>query len=467
MKKKIFIIIFFVIICFPSIGMIFFKTDKAIEKREIQDMPSITKNGSFNIKYFDQLTNFFADNFALRQNMIQTDALIKENIFKESGNKEVIVGKKGYLFFGDSLDDYLGQNTLTKRQLNSCARVLYLLQENTVKKGKNFLFTVAPNKNTIYPEYMPKRYVKISDENNYTKLKKLLKNNKINTVFLDEKIKETGKEVYHKLDTHWNNQGAAMGCDYILSNLKKDHYDYNNEKYTIKKNFSGDLYEMLYPKGNKKDYNIFYDKKHEYNVVSQMKKVTDISIKTKNNGKKGSIVMYRDSFGNALIPFVADEYGSGYFTKAVPYNWTLQDGNNADDVVIELVERHIPHLINEAPIMEAPQRIVGSQVKEVKNCKTTVKIGELDEYLPITGTVDKNYISDDGKIFVRLKNKDRNYIFEAFPAPVTAVNNNKGYCYGLYLNIDNIKSGVYDIDIIMQKDEKLYSSGIKTNIEIQ
>ena len=177
--------------------------------------------------------------------------------------------------------------------------------------------------------------------------------------------------------------------------------------------------------------------------------------------------MYRDSFGNALIPFVADEYGSGYFTKAVPYNWTLQDSNDADDVVIELVERHISHLINEAPIMEAPQRIVGSPIKEVKNSKTTLKIGEMDEYLPITGTVDKNYISDDGKIFVRLKNKDLNYIFEAFPAPVTAVNNNNGYCYGLYLNIDNIKSGVYDIDIIMQKDEKLYSSGIKTNIEIQ
>ena len=467
MKKKIFIIIFFVIICFPSIGMLFFKTDKTIEKREIQNLPSITENGNLNMKYFDQLTDYFADNFALRQNMIQADALIKENVFRESGNKEVIVGKNGYLFFGDSLDDYLGQNVLTKRQLNSCARVLYLLQENTNKKGKNFLFTIAPNKNTVYPQFMPSRYVKVSEKNNYAMLKELLGKNKINTVFLDEKIKESRKEVYHKLDTHWNNQGAAIACDYILLYLKKEHYDYSNEKYTIKNNFSGDLYEMLYPMGNKKDDNIIYNKKHNYKVVSPMKRVTDISIKTENNDKNGSILMYRDSFGNALIPFVADEYHSGYFTKAVPYNWTLQDSNNADDVVIELVERHISHLINEAPIMEAPQRLISSPVKETEDNKTTLEIGEMDEYLPISGKIDKNYISDDGKILVRFKNESSSYIFEAFPAPVYKVDNNNGYCYGLYLNIDKIKSAVYDIDVITQKNDKLYSSGIKTNIKIQ
>ena len=71
--------------------------------------------------------------------------------------------------------------------------------------------------------------------------------------------------------------------------------------------------------------NVIYNKKSSYKVTSNNKKVTDISIETESKGKKESIVMYRDSFGNALIPFVADEFHNGYFTKAVPYNWNLQN----------------------------------------------------------------------------------------------------------------------------------------------
>ena len=171
-----------------------------------------------------------------------------------------------------------------------------------------------------------------------------------------------------------------MACDFMLNNLGKKHYNYSDEKYSVTKDFSGDLYEMLFPKGSEKDYNVKYDKKHTYEVTSHFKKVTDISMATENKEKKGSIVMYRDSFGNALIPFVADEYGSGYFTKAVPYDINLQSENNAEAVVIELVERHIPSLIEEAPYMAAPTRILNGEVVEKEN-SGTVNIGDMEDYL--------------------------------------------------------------------------------------
>ena len=74
----------------------------------------------------------------------------------------------------------------------------------------------------------------------------------VNTLDLQQMFKNVNKRVYHKLDTHWNNEGAAMACGWILDDLGKSHYDYSNEKYTIKKNFSGDLYGMLFPKGKKR-----------------------------------------------------------------------------------------------------------------------------------------------------------------------------------------------------------------------
>ena len=36
---------------------------------------------------------------------------------------------------------------------------------------------------------------------------------------------------------------------------------------------------------------------------------------TKADGKSGSLVMYRDSFGNALLPFIAEAFGDAYFSR--------------------------------------------------------------------------------------------------------------------------------------------------------
>ena len=40
-----------------------------------------------------------------------------------------------------------------------------------------------------------------------------MKKENINTVDLKKMFIDSGKEVYHKLDSHWNNQGAAMDCN--------------------------------------------------------------------------------------------------------------------------------------------------------------------------------------------------------------------------------------------------------------
>ena len=178
----------------------------SVEQRQVQIFPSINTGGKLNVKFFDQLNDYFSDNFAFRQNLIEADAIIKKNVFRQSGNEKVIVGKKGYLFFGETLDDYLGKNVLSNREIYSCTRVLSLLQENVEQKGRKFLFVIAPNKNSLYPEYMPKRYIKISDNNNYRLLQEEMKKENINTIDLKKMFIDSGKEVYQKLDSHWNNQ---------------------------------------------------------------------------------------------------------------------------------------------------------------------------------------------------------------------------------------------------------------------
>lgn len=467
MQKKIFIILFFIIICLPSVAMFFYKTDLNAEKRQVQGFPELKKDGHINGDYFSELTDFFADNFAFRQELIEADGVIKSNVFKESNNDNVIVGKDGWLFFSETLDDYIGRNTLSERKIYSCAKVLSLIQENANNNNRKFLFIAAPDKNALYPEYMPSRYIKISDVNNYSLLKAEMEKLGVNTLDLQQMFKNVNKCVYHKLDTHWNNEGAAMACGWILDNLGKSHYDYSNEKYTIKKNFSGDLYGMLFPKGKKKDDNVIYEKKHTYEYLSKTNNVEDISLETKEDSKKGSIVMYRDSFGNALLPFVADEYNHGYFSKAVPYNLKLADDYNADAVVIEITERHIPSLIEEVPYMAAPLRTENLSVQTTDKCKSVIEmVDSEDEYLLFKGAVDKNYLSDNGNIYVRMYNDKNSYTFEAFPA---SYENEKadGYHFGLYIDTAEIASGSYDVEVISQKGNEYYTSGCGVEVELE
>lgn len=253
----------------------------------------------------------------------------------------------------------------------------------------------------------------------------------------------------------------------MLKNLGKNHYDYSKESGRIQKNFSGDLYEMLFPRGTKKDENVIYEKQHSYEIVSKNKDVEDISLETETKGKENSIVLYRDSFGNALIPFVADEYGHGYFTKVVPYNWELADTYHADTVVIELVERHIPSLIEEVPYMAAPIRDEVSDVEVVSDCRSSIEMFESEEeYIPLGGEIDKNYISDDGKIFVHLSNDERQYTFEAFPASFLG-GNKDGYGYGMYLDTSVCEAGTYEIEVITEKDNKFYTSGSQLELELE
>lgn len=74
------------------------------------------------------------------------NALVNGKIFQVSTASGVIQGSGGWLYYKDSLDDYLGINQLSDRGLFNIAHTLSLMQKNLTARGKKFLFTVAPNK---------------------------------------------------------------------------------------------------------------------------------------------------------------------------------------------------------------------------------------------------------------------------------------------------------------------------------
>ena len=64
--------------------------------------------------------------------------------------------------------------------------------------------------------------------------------------------------------------------------------------------------------------------------------------------------MFRDSFGNALYPFMADTFENATFSRLMPYRMDWLDGGTYDNLVVEIVERNLKNLALQAPVMPAP-----------------------------------------------------------------------------------------------------------------
>lgn len=233
----------------PSALMPFVKADDSKEKRKAADAPKLTdEDGKLNFGFFQDFENYFSDHFAFRQQLVTADGRIKTAVFGTSPNKNVIAGKDGWLYYGETLDDYLHINTLSDRSIENIRYNLDMINDYCTEKGIQFVFTVAPNKNSVYSQYMPSHYVSSGQPGNYERLAKSLSSK---SYWADMKITlqntSSGVPLYHKTDTHWNNMGAYVGHTRLMTALGMDSCPAGTSWYTKNNDRLGDLAAMIYP----------------------------------------------------------------------------------------------------------------------------------------------------------------------------------------------------------------------------
>ena len=68
-----------------------------------------------------------------------------------------------------------------------------------------------------------------------------------------------------------------------------------------------------------------------------------MNIRTRNAAGEGSLFCWRDSFGIALYPYLAEAYAEAVFSRSTDYR--LPEGD-WDTLVLEIVERNLPNLLD-------------------------------------------------------------------------------------------------------------------------
>lgn len=412
-----------VLVITPAVGMLWARTDTTTENRELADAPSLTaEDGSFNWNVLPDTGTYFDDHFAYRNQLVAANARLRAAL-GVSPTDQVVVGSDGWLYYGGTLPDYLGQSELSDRSLRNIAHNLALAQGYVESQGARFAFTLAPNKNTLYPDHMPYYYVRSSEPSNAERLKPVLEEFGVNYVDLFSLFESQEGEWYLKKDSHWDNRGALMASQALLEAVGRDPIELDAQDAFARVDFAGDLESMLYPEGAELDQNWYFEGVDDGDGMSgsswtyaQGEDVTDSWVVTHSSDGAGSVLMFRDSFGNALLPMWASSYGQGVFSKLIPYNLPTIAECRADTVVIERAERHLSYLAENPPIM--PNPVVGFKSelpKAAESQAASFSLAENGPYWMLSGTVQAAPLTDNAKLFVSVESREGSeVVYDAF-----------------------------------------------------
>lgn len=506
MKRKIaygiFVAAFFLLCIIPSAGMLLFGESEAAANEILTEKPELFyEDGSFNSSFTDDLTSYIADRFALRQQFITAYAKIQAAVFHESSSEDVVLGKDGWLFYEDTVDDYLRRDTLSQRQVQGVARTLFLMQQYAEERGVKFVFTVAPNKNSLYPEYMPNVGNASGQEKNLSMLEGAMEDLGVRYANLEEAF-EGQPVLYYRMDSHWNSLGAALAFRTIADELQLSVYPWFEESCRKEKNHLGDLYEMLFPAGKELEEDVVFDRKFGFRYLEnrggapssgtagassagaagessagagdaggtadtageavidyysvEAPAADSIRIDTEREGGSESILMFRDSFGNNLYPFFADAAQRATFSRLMPYRMDWLDAGEYSCIVVEIVERNLRNLAEKAPVMGAPQissdddviaMVRSAELSEDVTAEAQISPStELAGYCTVTGGYDPEKIDPDTRIFIETGDS----VYEAFPVGTGSARFSSDACFTAYIPQEVLNEN--DFSVILCKN---------------
>ena len=173
---------------------------------------------------------FFNDAFGLRAAMIKINAKIHSRLLRGTITPDVVAGREGWLFYKgehvrgtpqSNLQIFLGTYPLDSDFLEKARRVQSRLRHYFEARGIRYYLVLVPSKISVYPEYMrggkPPAEMSAID----VVARHLQDHGEPHVVNLRPgllRCKEQA-QIYHKTDTHWNDEGMLCGCRLLAERI--------------------------------------------------------------------------------------------------------------------------------------------------------------------------------------------------------------------------------------------------------
>ena len=412
------------------------------------------------------------------------------SLFGISTADTVVVGTDGWLYYAGTLGDYQDTKPLREAQARNIAYNIRLIQDICEERGAKFAFAIAPNKNSLYGSNMPYYLPKV-DSKNMLLLNDALDHFEVNSVNLYDVIEGVDGRLYYLRDSHWTEKGALLGHDAIADAAGFSKLGLDPESMLLRDDYTGDLATMLFPESPDPEDFWYFDGINDGSGktgtlrsgslwrFSEGESVEDSSIMTEPSGNvdsehgilideiaevakgNGKLLMFRDSFGNSLIPYLACEFSSATFSKMLPMNLLLLDDEDPNVVLIERAQRHVSYFAEEAPLIVSPILKDGPTVEDVsENLETSFDVSTNGPLGMIKGFVNGDlYSSEDDEVYLRLIDEEGlSDTYVAFALSDDDSKNDNGFCVNVDLDLWSNQDITCEVLLQSGESTKLVSS---------
>ncbi len=367
LKRKLnisFIVLFLAFILAPLFDNIFHisPVKNLFENRVLSGLPKNPQTLRETSDYPRKFDNFFNDNYGFRKTLISINSWLMDNVFNQSPDNRAMIGKDGWLYFdnNNSLIDAQGLAKISDRKIEIAANSLIKNWHNLRAQNIDYLFVIAADKTSIYPEFLPD-FIKVSRKNRrIDKLIKVLKNKEPNFPLIDlrEILLEAKKNevIYHKTDTHWNRRGAHYGYVEIMKKLGLD-YNKRSEFRNFEDAFHvGDIAQIMNMRLGNENLDLRANFEEKWFIIKptkeEKKDFRKAEFFSNHDENLPVLFVYKDSFFDNMTYFMAQHFSRSYFVNEFPcdLNIDVVQKYKSNIVIQQFWEGRIEEVVNKCKI---------------------------------------------------------------------------------------------------------------------
>ncbi len=328
------------------------------EKRKLAEKPIYQLDSI--ATFPSQFNNYFNDHFPFRRLLIQIHSMWSAGMFKVSAVPDVVLGEEGWLYlmgakYGNSLEDYKGTEELSELKLENIRLNLERKKRILDSLGIRFVVLIAPDKHSIYPEYVPKNIKRRGTfPSRMDQVVKYLKEH--STVSLLD-IRETLREKklasrwpsFMKTDSHWNDYGGFVAYQALMKALSMAPYGEQDFTWEQVPGTGGDLAGELSLSGATLEPNRVLCQPIQLPVLERKEIPNDYGLELQDKkrvwlwpeGKLQKLLFFHDSFGDALLKFLPYHFKETIAINTYQFSPVICTKEKPDVVIFEMVERWV------------------------------------------------------------------------------------------------------------------------------
>jgi hypothetical protein len=349
------IILFAIFLLIPSLEMIFHfdTTTSRGENRLLAPLPVPPQSLRGLANYLSGWEAYYNDHFGCRRALILWHGKLLLHLFEDDSH-EVLVGRDGWLYFssGRMIDHYRGDSQFSEAELQGWQKLLEQRRNWLARRHIKFIFVLAPNKESIYPEHLPDwlknpgRSTKADQFFAYMRTHSSVSLLDLRPTLLAAK---GSGPLYMQTDTHWNELGAFLGCDQLVrlladgkvSALKPLSLNAFNQTNALAP--GGDLTRMLGVDMVESNAVYLSPKLElpELNLFEPTNETEGLWSFSKQTGGTGSAIVYHDSFGRFWIPFLGYQFKEVDYFRQYFLNPKIITEQQPTVVICEVLERFL------------------------------------------------------------------------------------------------------------------------------